>query len=64
MKKRKIEYRWFLSDWKEVDAAYARKFFKEKLSQIVAMNETDAIAFIESKYLRGITIKELFNGDE
>lgn len=56
-----IEIKSFFQDWKEVDKEQAKKFIKHIKSGIHNIPESKKDEFIEKRYLRGISVKELLN---
>ena len=58
--KEMIEIRHFFTDWHEVTRERAQKFVAYIIPQMTALSITGKIEFIESKWLRGITVAELF----
>lgn len=57
-----IEIKTFFKDWEEVDEEYARAYITCIMPKMTAMKEDEKIEWIESKRLRGITVKELLAG--
>lgn len=54
-----IEIKTFFKDWEEVSEEYARAYITCIMPKMTAMKEDEKIEWIESKRLRGITVKEL-----
>ena len=59
MKKTKIEIRGMFTSWKEVEPERAREYVKILKRGITNLNDTDKNKYINSKRLRGTTVKEL-----
>ena len=49
----------FVSGWHCVDREMARKFVQNMMSHMTAIPEAEKSAYVETHYLRGITVKEL-----
>ena len=56
-----IEIRGFFTDWHEVSKEQAREYVSKMMMMMTAIKESEQIAFVEEKMLRGITVKELFD---
>lgn len=54
-----IEIKSFFQDWKEVDEKQAKIFIQHIKSGIHNIPENEKDEFIEKRYLRGISVKEL-----
>lgn len=59
-----IEIRHFFTDWHEVTRERAQKFVAYIIPHMIALPHDEKIEFIERKWLKGITVAELFNGQE
>lgn len=59
-----IEIKSLFYGWKEVDKETAKNFTKGLLNGITTMALDEKIKYIENNRLRGITVKELLEGEK
>lgn len=59
-----IEIKGLFYGWKEVDKETAKKFVEGLLNGITTMALDEKIKYIENNRLRGITVKELLEGEK
>ena len=59
----KIEIKSWFSDWHETSLEQARRFVLSLMDGMTAVPQEQKAAFVETRYLRGITVSALLNGE-